>query len=300
MRILRLLLLPLSLCLLAPTAVVAESAAESAAGAAPPRTPRLVEIRAAHHPGFDRVVFEFQGGLPSSVRVRYVKRIVADGSGARVRIAGRALLRVRFAPAEAHDDDGHPTVRRRRALALPNVMTYVRAGDFEGVTTYGLGLAKRTRFDVSTLRGPSRVVIDVRAAFRTVDRKVFFLNLDNFVAGEGRYFTPRMRPVRPGSPAVGVMDRLFAGPLLREHARGLRLLRSHAKGFADLAVEDGTARVRLTGGCDSDGSTVSIAGEIIPTLKQFPTVDRVKIYDPAGTTEDPTGPGDSIPECLEP
>jgi len=30
------------------------------------------------------------------------------------------------------------------------------------------------------------------------------------------------------------------------------------------------------------------------------SVDWVKIYDPAGTTENPTGHVDSIPECLEP
>ena len=296
MRILRILLLPLLLCLVAPAALVPGSAA----GAAPPRIPRLVEIRAAHHPGYDRVVFEFEGRLPSSVRARYVDRLVADGSGRPVRIAGQAVLRLRFAPAVAHDDQGRPTVLGRRALALPNVMTFVRAGDFESVTTYGLGLAKRTRFEVFTLRRPSRVVVDVRAAFRTVDREVYFLDRDNFVAGEEPFFSSRLRPVRAVAPATGVMDRLFAGPLLREQDEGLRLLRSRAKGFADLAVEDGIARVRLVGGCSSNGSTVTIAGEILPTLKQFPTVDHVKIFDPAGDTEDPTGPGDSIPGCLEP
>jgi hypothetical protein len=259
-----------------------------------------VEIRAAHHPGYDRVVFEFRRGLPSSVQVRYVKRLRGDASGLPVRIAGRAILQVRFTPAEAHNDQGRQTVLARRALALPNVMTFVRSGDFEGVTTYGLGLAKRTKFDVFTLRSPSRVVIDIRAAFRTVDRKVYFFNQDNFVDGDEPYFSSRMRPVRVGTPATGVMDRLFAGPLLRERAQGLRLLRSHAKGFRDLSIEDGIARVRLTGRCSSDGSTVTIAGEIMPTLRQFPTVDWVKIYDRAGNTEDPTGPSDSIPECLEP
>ena len=55
-------------------------------------------------------------------------------------------------PGQAHDDAGPPTVPRRTAYALPNVMTTVRAGDFEAVTTYGIGLAKRTPFEVSTLQ----------------------------------------------------------------------------------------------------------------------------------------------------
>lgn len=104
----------------------------------------------------------------------------------------------------------------------------------------------------------------------------------------------------PFSPATGVMDRLFAGPLTSEHANGLRLLRSEATGFSHLTINNGIARVRLAGGCDSHGSTVTIAGEIKPTLRQFASVDRVKIYDPQGNTERPTGRSDSIPECLEP
>ncbi len=156
----------------------------------------LVRIRAAHHSGLDRVVFEFRGGLPASRQVSYVPRLVEDASGLPVRIAGRALLKVRMEPAQAHDDTGNPTAPARLAVALPNVMNVVGAGDFEAVTTYGIGLAKRTPFTVFTLTKPSRLVIDVGAA--------------------------------------------------------------------------------------------------------FPTVDFVKIYDPAGRTENPTGQVDSIPECLEP
>ena len=78
-------------------------------------------------------------------------------------------------------------------------MTTVRAGDFEAVTTYGIGLAKRTDFQVFTLQNPSRVVIDIRAAFRTVDRQVFFFNRDNFVDNIDPFFSPRLRPVWPSS-----------------------------------------------------------------------------------------------------
>ena len=267
--------------------------------AAPPGTPTLVAIRASHHPGFDRIVYEFADGLPSSHQVRYVDKLLGDASGLPIRIAGRAILQVSFAPAQAHDAQGQ-TVPQRKAFALPNIMTTVRSGDFEAVTTYGIGLAKRTPFEVVTLQDPSRVVIDIRAAFPTVDRKVFFLNRDNFVDNIDPFFTPVLRPVRPNAPATGVMDRLFAGPLAGERADGLRLLRSHARGFADLVIADGVARVRLTGGCNSDGSTVTVAGEIMPTLRQFASVDWVKIFDPAGNTGDPTGNTDSIPACLEP
>ena len=285
--------------LVAPSAGGAPPPASSAPVAAP-QTPVLVAVRAAHRDDVDRVVFEFRGGVPGH-RVGYVDRLFADGSGRRVHVAGRALLRVRFEPAQAHEDDGSPTAAPRRvAFSLPNVMTAVRAGDFEGVTTYGLGLAKRTRVRVTTLQGPPRVVVEVGAGFATERRKVWFFHRDRFVDNQEPFFVARTRPVRPGSPATGVMDRLFAGPLPGERARGLRLLRSRATGYDDLTISGGVADLRLTGRCSNGGSTVSIAGEILPTLKQFATVDRVVLRDRSGDTLDPDGPGDSTPACLEP
>jgi hypothetical protein len=275
-------------------------ATERVASAAPP-TPVLVAVRAAHRGRWDRVVFEFEGGLPAQREVEYVDRLFADGSGRRVRVAGQALLRVRFEPAQAHTDAGSPTAAPRRvSFPLPNVLTAVRAGDFEAVTTYGLGLAKRTRVRVTTRQAPPRVVVEVGAGFPTVQRRVWFFHRDRFVDNREPFFVPVRRLVRPGAPAAGVLDRLFAGPLPGERARGLRLLRSRATGYDDLTVAAGVADLRLTGGCSSGGSTVTVAGEVLPTLKQFPTVDRVVLRDPAGSTLDPDGPGDSTPECLEP
>jgi hypothetical protein len=102
------------------------------------------------------------------------------------------------------------------------------------------------------------------------------------------------------TPATGVMDRIFAGPLPSEWAQGLRLLRSSATGFTHLRVDHRIARVQLTGGCSSHGSTITIAGEIMPSLRRLPGVRWVKIYDNHGHTEHPTGRVDSIPESLEP
>ena len=96
------------------------------------------------------------------------------------------------------------------------------------------------------------------------------------------------------------MDLLIAGPTPFEAESGLRpptfpspTARSGATGFDDLTIRNQTARVRLTGGYDSGGSTVTIANEIFPTLRQFDDVDFVKIYGPAGnprTRSDPATP----------
>jgi hypothetical protein len=286
--------------LLAPTlaAVVPATAAQ------PDPNPVLVGIRASHHapsgrPAFDRVVFDFTGGLPSSVRAHYVPQLIQDGSGRRMWIAGRAILGLRFFPTDAHDTSG-ATVPTRTAFALPNVMTAVKAGDFEAVTTLGLGLAKRTPFHVVRMHHPDRIVVDVRAAFRTVPRRVFFFDNDAFVANQEPFFRSVRRPVIPTAPARAVLDRLFAGPVAAERADGLRLLRSRATGLTGPDISGGVARTQMIGGCSSGGSTVTIAGEAMPTLRQFPSVRWVKIYGPRGHTERPSGRSDSIPFCLEP
>jgi Sporulation and spore germination len=284
----------ISAALVAPAAIAAGNVATATT------VPTLVGIRAAHHPGYDRVVFNFTGGLPSTRSVGYVSQLIADPSGLPIPIAGRAILRVTMSPTNAHNSAGHSTAPTRMTFALPNAMTAVRSGDFEAVTSYGIGLAKKETFKVFTLRNPNRLVVDIKAAFPTVLTKVWLFNLKRFADATEPYFTPVLRPVRPITPATGVMDRIFAGPVPTEYASGLRALLSGATGFTNLRISSGVARVQLTGGCSSGGSTATIAGEIMPSLRQFSTVDFVKIYDPSGHTENPTGRSDSIPVCLEP
>jgi hypothetical protein len=261
------------------------------------QTSTLLAIRAAHHPDYDRVVFEFTGPVPAQRDVGYVPELIGDPSGLPVPVAGDAILQVRMAPARGHDDNGNVTYGpTRRTYPLPNVIQVVNSGDFEGVLTFGIGLAQRTNITVFTLTNPSRVVVDIATPFRTVPANVHFLDLDNFQTGVPPYTRAVPRPVIPPATARGALQRLFAGPTQEEIAQRLRFVNSDATGFTALSIVDGIARVRLTGGCSSHGSTFTVADEIFPTLKQFSSVRWVKVYDPQGHTEQPTGQGDSIPE----
>jgi hypothetical protein len=126
--------------------------------------PTLVDVRAGRHPGFDRVVFEFRGAVPEH-HVRYVDQLVEDGSGNPVSLAGTADLEVVFQGANAHTDDGAPTVSPRRfSPGLTAVKEVAQIGDFEAVVSYGIGLDRRRPLTVSTQSGPSRLVIDVSTA----------------------------------------------------------------------------------------------------------------------------------------
>jgi hypothetical protein len=282
-------------CLVALTAP-----ALAPASAAAPVQPLLTGIRASHHPGFDRVVFDFYGGVPTSRRAEYVRAVIAP-SGMAVPVAGRAILQVTFQGARGHKDDGTVTAPSRVAFALPNVLTAVQGEDFEAVLTYGIGVARRALFRVSTLNDPPRVVVDIDTNFTWVNRPVWFFDEAAFVANDPPFFVPRMRPVTGLSVGHALMDRLYAGVTESERARALRFLASGSTFYSHLTVDrDAVGRVRIRGGCSSGGATVSIAGEIIPTLRQHPKMSWVKVLDPLGRTGRPTGQVDSVPECLEP
>lgn len=268
---------------------------------AAPRVATLVDVRAAHHPGLDRVVFEFRGPLPSRRTAGWVSRLIADGSGHTVPVAGDAILALRFDGAAGHDQNGKPTYGpTRKTFALPGVIQVVQASDFEATLTFGIGLSRKTSYRVYTLTRPNRVVVDITTPRRTVPVRTYFLNSRAYAAGRTPYTTAVSRPVTPPSTARGALQRLFAGPTQAEYAKGLRFVASGATGVRSVVVRDGVAHVRLTGSLTSGGSTFTVADEIMPTLKRLPGIRWVKIYDAQGRTERPKGRSDSIPESLEP
>ncbi len=139
-----------------------KSTATLLSGTQAPEIPQLVAVRAAHHPGFDRVVFEFRGLLPRH-SVSYVTSLTEDASGRPVHLAGDAVIKVRFEPANAHDDSGAPTVTPTGRLSpgLSSLEEVAPAGDFEAVVTYGLGVDHQVPFKVLELSSPSRLAIDI-------------------------------------------------------------------------------------------------------------------------------------------
>lgn len=116
------------------------------------------DVRAGHHPGCDRVVLEFAGPMPG-YSVRYVPSVIRDGSGQRVSLAGTAFLQVVLRPTSTVTHA--PQSSTSAGLAVLREVT--GAGDFEGVTSYGIGLTSRQPFLAHRLAGPNRLVIDIAA-----------------------------------------------------------------------------------------------------------------------------------------
>jgi peptidoglycan hydrolase-like protein with peptidoglycan-binding domain len=122
----------------------------------------LVRVRAGRNKDFDRLVFDFDGP-PPGMRVQYVNQLVEDGSGRPIPLRGRAVVQIVIQPAVAHREDGSPT----NSGPLPDLTGFAAfrqiadAGDFEGVLTWGIGVAARTGLRGLILTGPSRVAVDV-------------------------------------------------------------------------------------------------------------------------------------------
>ena len=266
------------------------------APAAAPAVATIVAVRAAHHPGFDRFVLEFDTRRAPRATVALVPKLIGDFSGERVPVPGRAVIRVQVQGAQAHTEDGESTVLLDQAFALPNVMALRGAGDFEAVVTMGIGLARKMPFHVHRLTNPGRIAVDVSTDYPRTSRRVTFMDKDA-PAGTSARVTVR-RSIPDAYPATGLLDRIFAGPTLEEQGDGVRLVTSGATGFASVRVARGIARLRLTGGCAGASSSFTIADSIIPTLRRLRNVDWVKIYHPAGQTQFPTGQRNSLPACL--
>lgn len=140
----------------------------------PPVDPRgyLTAVRAAAAPGGgSRVVFEFDPVVPGYT-IDYTERpVTEDGSGDEIAVEGDAVLSVRFENAGGARIEGEKVIRtytgagRVPATGDRSVVTeVVDAGDFEGVVTWVVGVRQRVpEVSVSTLGGPSRLVIDVPA-----------------------------------------------------------------------------------------------------------------------------------------
>ena len=136
---------------------------------------------------------------------------------------------------------------------------------------------------------------------RTVPLTVYFTNTDRYAVGTEPYEDAVTRNVpAPASLPEAVLTQLFLGPTAAERANGLEVVLSGTTGFSQLTIQDGVARVYLTGACNSGGATYTIGNLITANLKQFPEIRWIKIYDENGQTETPDGQSSSIPLCLEP
>ena len=125
-------------------------------------TPMLTAVRAAVHEKADRIVFEFDAPLPG-YKLEYIDRPVRQcGSGDMVELPGDAWLSIRFFPANAHTEEGRPTVANRdQSFTDRNLKQLKLICDFEAVVEWVAAVGSPLQYKVLELKAPDRLVIDV-------------------------------------------------------------------------------------------------------------------------------------------
>jgi hypothetical protein len=133
-------------------------------------TALLERVAVGRHEGFDRVVFQFKNHVPG-YRIGYADPpFKEDGSGNVVQVEGKAFVVVRMEPASGFDltkNEGELVYKGPRriegsAAGTSVVQEVVRAGDFEAVLNWVIGLSDRVDFRVRTASSPARLIIDFR------------------------------------------------------------------------------------------------------------------------------------------
>ena len=124
---------------------------------------QITDVRVAGHDGYDRVVFEFTGGIPQVLIEAVLPPFYQDASGLPLEVNGTAFLRITLRDASKVAPEGGVTYDGPTEFepGLPQVVHLIEGGDFEAVSTWYLGLDGGGCLRIITLAGPSRLVIDI-------------------------------------------------------------------------------------------------------------------------------------------
>ena len=126
---------------------------------------QITDVRVGTHADYDRVVFEFENGLPEFTLDRATPPFSHDASGLPVEVEGSSFLRLTMRGGTKQTEDNtssydgpiefHP--------GFTNLIDLVEGGDFEAQSTWYLGLASEACVRVIRLTddGAPRLVIDV-------------------------------------------------------------------------------------------------------------------------------------------
>ncbi|XLF69933.1 hypothetical protein ACE1OC_12845 [Streptomyces sp. DSM 116496] len=152
-------LLATMLAFAAPASAAATTAASTTTAT---QTPLVVNARWGGHCTYDRVVIDLQGYVPG-VTVTPVTKLVYDGSGKPVPLAGRYFLEIRLHPAAGHDDAGNNVYRGPKLLKiyLPKLKGIALTGDYEGYVTFGAAFDTKPAYTSFKLHAPERFVLDI-------------------------------------------------------------------------------------------------------------------------------------------
>ncbi|MGV0405128.1 AMIN-like domain-containing (lipo)protein [Corynebacterium marquesiae] len=124
----------------------------------------VTDVRIGQHEGFERVVFELDGGGTPGWFVDYADTPTQQGSGKTIDYSGETALNVNIDgvvyPFEAGKED--PRIGVVDAPTEGIVTQVVNGGTFEGRRQFVIGMNARKPYSVQVLDNPTRLVVDIR------------------------------------------------------------------------------------------------------------------------------------------
>ena len=123
----------------------------------------ITDVRVGTDDGYDRIVFQFRGGIPEYAIEAATPPFMADPSGLPLAVDGSAFVRIALRGGTAQTETGASSYSgpRNFHVTFPTLVNLVEAGDFEAVSSWYAGLSHSACLRVSTLTAPDRLVIDV-------------------------------------------------------------------------------------------------------------------------------------------
>ena len=130
---------------------------------------------------------------------------------------------------------------------------------------------------------------------------VYFVNYSRLTHGQTPYEVSRSRYLNSSLDLPrAALDQYFKGPGTTErYTYGDIPILDGYTGYSKFEFADGLAKVYLVGKCKRQYPNYTLAQLLFANLKQFPQIKTVKIFDATGQTQNPDGPNDSLPVCLE-
>jgi hypothetical protein len=125
---------------------------------------QITDVRVGTHDGYDRIVFEFDDGIPAYTVEPATPPFTADASGLPIDVAGSAFLHISLNGGTRVGPDGTLTYSGATSFepGFDELAQLIEGGDFEAVSTWYAGLATEPCIRVFTLADPARLIVDIQ------------------------------------------------------------------------------------------------------------------------------------------
>jgi hypothetical protein len=124
---------------------------------------QLTDVRVGTHDDYDRIVFQYENGVPELDITRATPPLLADASGMELNVDGNFFLQILMHGATKQTDAGGSSYTGSTDFTpgFDQLAELIEGGDFEAVNTWYAGLNADACVRAFTLGNPSRIVVDI-------------------------------------------------------------------------------------------------------------------------------------------